>query len=115
MIGPPGGRIPGRAFAGCIRRGLGNILRGSTQHFAARLRYMTMLLSSIASQDPLEMVPKLIGFVFELFEVLPRGFGHALNGDILAAASVAASSSQASNVTYCKPDRQSVAFDLEQT
>jgi hypothetical protein len=32
----------------------------------------------------------LIGFVFELFEVLPRGFGHALNGDILAAASVAA-------------------------
>lgn len=42
-----------------------------------------MLLSSIASQDPLEMVPKLIGFMFELFEVLPRGFGHALNGDIL--------------------------------
>ena len=73
-----------------------------------------MLLTSIASQNPLEMVPKLIGFV-ELFEVLPRGFGHALNGDILAAASVAASSSQASNVTYCKPDRQSVAFDLEQT
>jgi hypothetical protein len=63
-----------------------------------------MLLTSIASQNLLEMVPKLIGFVFELFEVLPRGFGHALNGDILAAASVAASSSQASNVTYCKPD-----------
>jgi hypothetical protein len=29
------------------------------------------------------MVPKLIGFVFELLEMLPRGFGHALNGDIL--------------------------------
>jgi hypothetical protein len=29
---------------------------------------MTMFLGSIASQDPLEMVPKFIGFVFELFE-----------------------------------------------
>jgi hypothetical protein len=48
-----------------------------------RVSTMVMLLSSIASQDPLEMVPKLIGIVFELFEVLLRGFGHGLNGDIL--------------------------------
>ena len=38
-----------------------------------RVSTMVMLLSSIASQDPLEMVPKLIGIVFELFEVLLRG------------------------------------------
>jgi len=74
---------------GCVRKaraGRAGTVAGqiaTPQHFAARLRYMAMLLSSIASQDPLEMVPKLIGFVFELFEVLPRGFGHALNGDIL--------------------------------
>ena len=39
--------------------------------------------SSVAAQDPLELIPKLIDFMFELFEVLPRGYGHALNRDIL--------------------------------
>jgi hypothetical protein len=42
-----------------------------------------MHLSSIAFQNPLETVPKSIDFVFELFQVFPRGVGHVLNSDIL--------------------------------